>query len=282
MKKNILNPALYILSAMFASGLLMTGCDDKAELPSFIRIDTIMVDSTDYDSVGSVLHKVEYAWVYLDDNLQGVYQLPALFPVIGEGTKNIRVFGGVKESGFSSQASRYIFYDSWLSTISLTVGDTAAVSPHIRYGHLLIPYMEDFDNNTSISVDRESGGGNFAYTFDGDAKEGPGYGMMTLTEGATDLVCTTSVVNTPKNELGYFVEMDYKNNCDFFVGIKTPEGNETILGILPKADWNKIYINITNNVDQLPGTDLQLYFIVPQDTTIPYQEVKIDNLKLLF
>lgn len=273
-----------ILTVLLAGGglLSLNSCDDKATLPAFVRIDTIILDSTDYDSVGSVAHKIEYAWLYIDDNLQGVYKLPARVPVIGSGPKKIKVYAGVSENGFSTQATRYIFYNPWEVNDTLVVGDTLTLQPHVKYDNIKAPLFIDFDNNLVLDMDKAQGGGTFQYMYDGLAYEGTGYGYLSLLEGESDLICTTKVVNTPKGMLGYFMELNYKNNCDFLVGVQS--GNQTInwLGIKAKDEWNKIYINLTTAVDQIPGTNLQLYLVVPQDTTVATQEVRIDNFKFLY
>lgn len=282
--KNIVEKTGMVLISflILISGFMNTGCTDEAEIPAFIRLDTILLDSTNYDSVGSVSHKITHAWIYIDDNLQGVYQLPCKIPVIEKGKKDIKIFGGVPESGFSTQASQYIFYDYWQDSVALVEGDTTVLEPHVKYKRILVPFKEDFETISILQIDRESGQGAFTYSTGPDAKEGTGYGYMTLGQGQTDLVCTTKVITTPKGELGYFIEMDYRNNCDFFVGIRTSQQSETILGVLPKTEYNKIYINVTNQVDAIPGTDVQLFFILPQDTSVVNQEVRIDNLKFIF
>lgn len=263
---------------------MMHSCADKAEIPSFLRIDSIAVDSTSYDSTGSVSSKIKFAWVYVDENLQGVYQLPFRVPIIKDGTANLKIYAGVQENGLSDLALRYPFYQRDEMIVTFTPGDTLTVLPHVRYKKgLKIPYLEDFNVNFAQTIYKDQGGGHFDYLMDqAKAFEGNGCGYFYLGQNEPALICTTKVVYTPKNMSAYMIEFNYRNNCDFLVGLRTSQTGETILGVRARPDWNKFYMNITPAVDALPGTDLQIFFIVPQDTLVPIQEVFIDNLKLIY
>lgn len=263
---------------------IMNGCIDKAEIPAFLRIDSIVLDSTSYDSTGSVSSKIKSAWVYVDDNLQGVYQLPFRVPIIKNGSSNLKIYAGVNENGLSEQFLRYPFYQRDEMIVDFVPGDTLTVVPHVRYNKgLKIPYIEDFNVDFTQSIYKDQGGGYFDFLLDASkAFEGNGCGYFYLGFNEPALICTTKVIYTPKNQFAYTVEFNYKNNCDFLVGLRTAQSGETILGIRPRTEWNKMYMNITPVVDVLPGTDLQIFFIIPQDTLVPIQEVFIDNLKLIY
>lgn len=281
------NKAIWMSLGLMLGMLLpwiSTGCADKAQIPAFLRIDTILVDSTSYDSVGSTSSKIRFAWVYADDNLQGVYQLPCRVPILKSGSTNLKIFAGVNENGVGELALQYPFYAFYESTVTFIPGDTLTVIPHVRYKQgLKAPYMEDFDFDFSPTISKDNGGGFFDYLMDPTrAFEGSGCGYFYLPEGEQALICTTNVITTPKNKAAYTIEFNYKNNCDFLIGIRISQDGETILGLRASDTWNKIYINVTPTVDAIPGTDLKLFFIIPQDTLIPIQEVYIDNLKFLF
>lgn len=271
---------IFILGSIFLS----TGCStDPSTIPSFVRIDTIVVDSTSYDSVGSHSSKIDFAWVYINDNLQGVYLLPAKFPVIGEGVKNFRIFAGVYEFGNGNAATRYIFYDEWKITDTLVVEDTLILQPHVRYiAGLKIPSIQDFD--PIFQSDFVTGVGN-----DGNyiASQPGGYeglgGYMHLSGGETKCIIESgTAINVPKGLSGYFFEMNYKCNSPFYFDIKTSTGFRNIIGFNTKTTWNKAYINMTNAMDVTPGTDVKLIFTMFRDTAILDQEVYLDNLKFVF
>lgn len=265
------------------------GCDhQEAEIPAYLRIDTIPLDSTNYDSTGAVSHQIRYAWVYIEDNLQGVYKLPALFPVLNDGDLNFRIFAGVNENGISTAAMHYMYYASWDTTQKISGGDTTVLSPHVRYlkGYR-VPWIENFNTTVSTKLEKASGSGSFSISVSpGVAQEGTGAGVMYLPEGGEELIVESQPIEIPTGKAGYFVELDYRNNCNFLFGLRSVNSSEgsSFIGIRPRDHWNKLYINVTNLVDKLSaqGTMYRMFFIVPQDTAVYEQTVLIDNLKLLY
>jgi hypothetical protein len=280
----------FSLFFLLAGGIVLsTGCaEDPAKIPAFIRIDTIIVDSTCYDSTGSISSKIDFAWVYINDNFQGAYQLPAKFPVIGEGVKNIKIFAGVYEFGNGTTATRYIFYDEWETTDTLVVEDTLFLSPHVHYNRdpisLKIPSIQDFDMKGSDFQLASGSQGNYNPSQTVGAFEGGICGNIHLSNGDT-ASCTlesATAITVPKGLPGYFLELNYRCNSPFTFGIKTSTGSRSIIGFNTKDTWNKAYINITYAIDVTPGTDVKMVFTMPRDLTLADQDVYLDNIKLIF
>jgi hypothetical protein len=274
---------IFIFVAILSLSLLSTGCNDAATTPSFVRIDTIIVDSTNYNYTGPVAPKVEFAWVYLDDNLQGVYKLPCKFPVIGEGVHKLTIYGGVYEFGNSTTATRYIFYEPWIVNDTLVVEDTLVLQPHVHYldSTAVFPIKMDFDGVAGDFV-YLSGSGFYSNSQSG------GYPGNCLAMGMGPADTTSFFIETassyyiPPNQQGYFVELNYKCNCPFYFDIKTDQGGRSIVGFNTKNEWNKAYINITYAIDVTPGDNVKLVFKMFRDANIPNQEVLIDNIKLIY
>lgn len=282
--KNYLYSFSFVLF-LVGSVFLSTGCsEDPSTIPSFVKIDTIIVDSTSYDSTGTISHKINFAWVYIDDNLQGVYQLPCKFPVIGEGVKNFKIFGGVYEFGNGSTATRYIFYDEYEVDDTLVVQDTLLLQPHVRYNvGLKIPSVQDFDINGSDFQLAASSSGNYIASQSSGSFEGLcGYMYLGTGESNSCIIESSTPITVPKNLPGYFVELNYRCNTPFFFDIKTSLGSRSIIGFNTKDTWNKAYLNVTYAMDVTPGTDVKLVFTMPRDTTMPVQEVFLDNIKVIY
>ncbi len=279
-------PGFWILLALVPSS-----CDtSEAERPAFIRIDTIAVDSTSFDSTGSVSHAIRFAWVYVEDNLIGVHELPAVVPVLAEGTQEITVFAGVSENGIGTQASRYPFYAFWQKNDTLVKEDTLLLEPRVRYQKgLKVPLNVTFDNSQVPEISLGVVDGNGFYNIDlnpQEAFEGSGSLELYLPPGASHMVLETSSIPVPTGKAGYFIEFNYRNNCDFLIGLRAGGTNQTtsLIGIRPRTNYNKIYVNITQPVDQLSGLSesVHIYFRMDQDTSVQDQIVRIDNLKVLY
>jgi hypothetical protein len=93
----------------------------------------------------------------------------------------------------------------------------------------------------------------------------------------------------PKTAPYVYLEMDYKNNVSFGVGLEANLANDpnTIslvkLNLNPQDEWNKIYINLFPEIQLLDADEYRIFFRV-QDQTIPDEEVEIyfDNIKLIY
>ena len=75
--------------------LSIISCEKKDNTPSFIRVNTVNLNNN--EDFGSSTENITDVWIYLEDNLQGVYEIPVEFPVLDEGVKNIRIKAGVKQ-----------------------------------------------------------------------------------------------------------------------------------------------------------------------------------------
>src|SRR5687768_5345482 len=257
-----------LFSGIITATLFSSGCNDASIVPSYVRIDTIIVDSTNFSYTGNLAPKVSFAWVYVDDNLQGVYTLPCKFPVTEEGPHKITIYGGVYEFGNGSSATRYIFYKPWEVNDTLVKEDTLVLQPHISYldSTAVFEINTDFDANPGDFVYY---GGSGVYVNDNSG--GVTGDCLAMYMGPSDTtsfsVISTQTTYVPKGKK-YFVELNYKCNCPFYFDIKTETSARSIVGFNTKDEWNKAYINITYAIDVTPGTDVKLVFRMYRDTNI--------------
>ena len=77
-------------------------------IPSYIQINEIVLEDE------SVTSNITDAWVYIDEQLQGVYELPANFPVLAEGKHKLRIKAGIKDNGIASTRVIYPLYSSFI------------------------------------------------------------------------------------------------------------------------------------------------------------------------
>ena len=103
----------YILVLVILFGFNSCSKDElEATIPSYISIDKFTI-STNYSTQGTSSSNITDAWVYIDNDLVGIFELPAKFPVLKEGNVKIDVYPGIKENGISERRSKYIFYNAY-------------------------------------------------------------------------------------------------------------------------------------------------------------------------
>ncbi|MCK6650821.1 MAG: hypothetical protein L6Q66_14285 [Bacteroidia bacterium] len=116
-------------------------------IPSYIRINGISL--TTVAGQGSNSSKITDAWVYVDEQLVGCFELPVTIPILKEGVHQLKIRGGIKVNGISATRSPYPFYDSYTQTISFNKGEVQTISPVVKYlSSADFTCMEDFEAST--------------------------------------------------------------------------------------------------------------------------------------
>ena len=59
--------------------------DGDQTIPAYIHIEKITLADNPIISEGSLSNRITDAWVYVDDELIGAFELPATFPVLKKG-----------------------------------------------------------------------------------------------------------------------------------------------------------------------------------------------------
>ena len=149
------NALLEISSFLFSNiffCLLFQSCEEidiNEGVPSYINIPSIEV-VTDPTNEGSNSHKITDAWVYFDNNLQGVYTIPVTFPVLLSGKQNINIKAGIKNNGISATRVQYPFYGYFNAEITLTKDSVIELNPVVFYTNVDSIIFEDFESNYPI------------------------------------------------------------------------------------------------------------------------------------
>ncbi|UPT65780.1 MAG: hypothetical protein M0D57_14835 [Sphingobacteriales bacterium JAD_PAG50586_3] len=143
-------------------------------IPAYIQIDTIKV--TTNANQGSASHKVTDAWIFVDSEPLGAFQLPCKIPVLKEGNHTILVRGGIKMNGISATRVPYPFYQFYQTDVNLVKEQVTVIQPTVTYfTDLLFPYKEDFTSGgiTLMKDPANSDADIVRLTSGPDLKEGP-------------------------------------------------------------------------------------------------------------
>ena len=277
--------------------IILSSCSkfDKDEpIPSYISIPTINL-TTDYTAEGTSSNKIADAWVYIDNKLQGVYELPAKFPVLNEGEHTLKIRAGIKENGIGSLRPVYPFFTAFETTINLQKQIVTEINPIIKYqSFATFDWKEDFDGpsntlvkttNSNISVRRTSAPDS---VFEG-AKS-----LVGILDDAHPLFeCASSNYYVlPKNGASTFLELNYKTNTEmevgFFADVLATSVEQSVVTINPSIDangklyWNKIYINLTSVLENYQAASgFKIYFRVKKSDSVTLSEFYLDNIKLI-
>jgi hypothetical protein len=279
--------------AAFAAGC---GLDEKPEqIPGYVQINDISVTTT--SEQGSSSDNISDAWVYVNDPefgyiLQGVYEMPASFPVLIDGETEFQIRGGARISGLSSVRQLYPFYRSYYDTVQLTPDGNVELTPVLDYfPGVTFDWMEDAEDPGLSMEPTESSDTILTRITGSEAFEGNASLAFYLdTANPLFFGVTVEEFNLPKGGRPVFLEIDYKCNYEWIVGVlgNTPNGvtDFIALTILAKEDWNKLYIQLTNQVSaagNINATSFKIYFASLLNPDAQEEAfVYIDNVKLVY
>jgi len=268
----------------------MSACDlinPSDPVPAYIRINEISVDAV--SGTGTTNQQFEEVWVYLNGSLAGTYSVPALIPLISPGPADLLIFPGIRVNGVRSVANFYPFFEPVEQTYMLTAGETQVIDMHTRYrSNVAVPFIEDFESSHKFTDDVDDDPDTYIQRITTDVYEGTGSGLITLTDDA-DFIQVASfplLSDIPVNGTPVFLELHYKNNVDFSIGLighnqGIPPAQATILVLRPQEDWYKVYVDLS---PALNASQLQAYQIVLtaiHNTALTESRVYLDNLKVV-
>lgn len=312
---------LFVLLGIVFYALGLSSCrkfSGTQTVPSYIHIDSITVDpNTDYYTYGASTSKVTDAWVYVDDQLIGTYELPATFPVLKKGPHEVIVIGGIKVDGRSDARDKYPFYQRRVyEKLNLTEDSIVTIQPVLNYLPIgegtNLAWMEDFETTNTL-LPEDGSDANLVRVAGTEAWQSSNSffsGKVELPPDSLDFAFATA------DEFDFYddfaagvyclLEMDYCCNDTFCVGVQYYESYQLktlkLVKVTPTdkthvrpQKWNKIYINIGPWMNKFNSASyFKIYFTSDLTTQedVDYGQVYhpinerryyyFDNLKLLY
>jgi len=289
--KMSLQKVLCILSIVIFTGTFIS-CNlinPEEQIPSYIRIDSISLSIQDYSEYGSSSNKITDAWVYIDDQLIGAFELPAKFPVLWEGTHTVTVKAGIKVNGIAATRAIYPFYQPYVISMNLIKDSIITLNPTVTYFPSTVKWNEDFEVGISL-VKTSFSDTTIGTTLAGDPEafdEGIS-GVVHLDAARDFFQCTTiNYYELPRADNPVFLEMNYKTNEKIMVGLYANSTTQSerleILNINSSNTWNKIYINLNNAINRttINPDNFYVFFEVQKSSDVSSSKILFDNIKLV-
>ncbi|MBW8051984.1 MAG: hypothetical protein FVQ77_16915 [Cytophagales bacterium] len=282
---------LSIVNCQFFLIIFLVSCEiinPPEEIPSYIRISNIDFDP---EYSGSSSHKIVDAWLEVDNEIIGTFELPATIPVLKQGTKKVIIYAGVYRDGIKGLRIRYPFYTIYDTMRTLVAGTIDTINPVVNYDSTIIfPFNEeDFEqgnlfskNSGNIDIIRESNLDSL------DFPEGKDFiGFIDVPEGLAENIdiATTGDYILPKKPV--YLEINFKSNMNLTVGLyaRHPVSQQVVsiekLVLFPANSWKKIYISLIDEVASQPdGATFNVFFKASSLGDKDYY-IALDNIKLL-
>jgi hypothetical protein len=237
---------------------------------------------------GSTSSRIRDSWVYVDGQYIGTFELPSRIPVLESGYHKLVVGGGIYENGVSATRSAYPMYlFKTYDSIYFEPGKTITIDTiDISYINTIsFPWLENFDN-PSFSISTTSSSLASLGLDQTNPFEGQGSLIMKVGTNDSILECTTTNYINLSEDDDIYLEMNYKCDGRFYVGLVsnniTGLTYNTLILLNPSTTWNKIYLNFTKLVRQNGSANgYKIFFYLQREPEDVENTVYLDNIKLV-
>lgn len=282
--------------------VLLSSCEKNNPDPVWIEIEKWELEANpNLSNEPSVLsHNFTDAWVYVDNDLMGVFELPVKIPVLKEGSLKVRVVPAVKNNGISATKKIYPFVVPYEETVSLEKNQSATISPITHYKDECNFWLEDFEDptfsiasgtNSPVDMQKVSD----PLVLDPFVNEGA-FGRISLSTSLNSYVGSTTAnafgtINMPLPKgTDVYLEIDYHTSNNLVTGVLainsagvTDNVNVQINAQKEGPFWNKIYIQVDEIVSMSTAAErFEFSFNAILDEGDTEGEINIDNIKAVY
>ncbi len=287
----IVSKILLLSSLVFL--ILFTSCEvinPPEQVPSYIAVDTVKV-KINSPSEGSSIHNISDCWLYVNNKLIGVFEVPFKVPVLEFGVQSIQLEPGIKNSGSDSNRDIYpLMYGYYLDS-QLTQGEVLTITPEFEYRPATFDLVEEFED-IGIEFEPSAESDTVITLVEGtEALEGKSM-YVALDDDRPNFECRSTSLFEIEQEGSAFLEISFKCNQTFSFGLFALEYNGAVLSEIRKNvyvfnstdDWKTVYIDLNYFVLNTSATQFRLFFtaIRPDNAEDEKTEIYIDNVKLVY
>lgn len=277
-----------LLRVLLPAIILVSGCIKEVPPVTYLVLEQPKFDlrfaETTIDQELTEYH------LYGDQGFLGAFRIPAVAPIGSPNVeKSITLFPGVRENGLQLYPALYPMLEPWIIEPAAIPTDSQTIQPVFRYkDRVKYRWLEPFNESLSLDLDLDQDTFTHLKIIPGIGIGGSDAATTSLTRAHPVIEVTTSVALTqlPKDGSPIWMELHYHGDVLLQIGLRgvAPGINPVInykLALFPKAEWNKIYINFTPDVQLSDLSEYQVVFRAELPDTLSEGSVYLDNIKLL-
>lgn len=278
----------FIIIALVTLGL--SGCIKNNDIPSYININPWVLEDNPNSThnAGVLTHNFSNAWVYVDNQLLGVFELPCTVPVLKTGSSEIRIYPAVLNNGISATKKVYPFVEYYTAYVTLESNEVTEINPVTRYKTNAQFWIEDFEGaSPNISEENSS---QASMIFENEPNNTNTYGRVYLNSAQSTWLAYTDPAIQLLAGQDVYLEVDYYNTNDIVTGIIAEKSDGTIFQQINiqmneqeegSVVWKKIYIDLKELVGESQGVYFSQSFQAVLDDGDSEGLILIDNIKVV-
>lgn len=275
--------------------LILLSCTKNNPDPAWLEVtEWTLEENTLGNPAGELTANFTDAWVYIDDELIGVFQVPFKIPVLVEGMSEVKLYPTILDNGISATKKIYPFVDAYVVNVELKKNEITHIDPVTKYKTSVQFTILDFeDANLGLEENPSS---NITIVASNDPLiiqpfNGNSFGRVSLTD-VNNIWSAATNLNNDLPGLGaeVYLEIDYHCTEDLITGLYAISGGSSVHNINVQLNeqepgsvvWKKIYIDLSTIASGSTAAD---YFEHSFDATLDEgetsAEINIDNIKVI-
>jgi len=273
--------------------LLFISCEvinPPEKIPSYIAVDTVRV-VINSPGEGTSIHNITDCWLYVNNKLIGVFEVPFKVPVLESGFHSIQIEPGIKNSGSDSNRDIYPMMYGFYISDTLVEGEVLNIVPEFSYRPVVFDLIEDFEDiGIAFEISSES---DTTITLISGSQAQEGKSMyVALDDEHPNFECRSTILYEIEKNGYAFLEISFKctDTVDFGLfclesnGTAIAEIRKSVYGFKPTDEWKRVYIDLNYHVINSAASQFRLYFtcIRSEDALDEKTEIYFDNIKLIY
>ncbi len=281
--------------------LSITSCDlgnQEEAIPAFLFIPEFTLN-TDVETQGTNSEKITEAHVFVANEMIGIFTLPATVPVLMEGDQDVQIFPAIRANGLGDITDIYPFYRSFQVNLDLIPGEIDSIFPVTEYvpnTRFFFEPQEGFEDGTlTFGIDLDGDPETTIELTNQEIFEGNGSGLIALESADAQMELGSNLITELPiaSSSTTYLELNYKTDVSFLVGVLGYDSQGRIIysqidkGVNPRAEWNKIYFDFTQEMIDLFAVANELsgwrLVIISDlfDGEVDQANIYLDNIKLV-
>lgn len=234
--------------------------------PAWLEVNewTLEANIDPISNTGELTHNFTDAWVYIDNEFIGIFEVPFKIPVLYSGMRNIKIYPTVLNNGISATKKIYPFVEPYIIDAEMIQNQTLTINPVTRYYNQVNFWIEDFEGGSKIT-DSPNSSANLFKDNDPLYSQWGYYGEIQLSETAAEWVATSESMTLPQGGAEVYLEVDYYNTNSVVTGVlainsvEVKENPNVQINAQDASEvkWKKIYIDLK---DVVSGSTTAEYF----------------------
>jgi len=280
---------LFFLSFTF----ILSSCIKNNPDPVWLEVHEWTLESNSELSTleGELTHNFTEAWVFVDDKIVGVFEVPFRIPIIKTGNANIKLYPAIKNNGISATKKIYPFVVPYEINAVFVDNGEVIIDPVTHYKSNCLFDIYDFESSITGFDDDPNSLVTMAIASDPLIAKWGNYGQISLTSTDSMYVGYTHNYKNYYQGQEVYLEMDYYNTNALITGVLATSSsagtvNNQNIQLNPQdpssVKWKKIYIDLKEIISNSPsGAQFRQSFQALLDSGDSNGEIIFDNIKIV-